>query len=928
MPKQSVCTFPAVSFILLLLAALAACQDPSREPSVALPVDEDLAGWPALESLGSYPRPDLVRQRTTLLTGQWAFAFDPADVGLKQQWFTAPDFPGTIEVPFCVESEASGVGDPDPPAVVWYCRSFTHQSGDAGQTLLIFGAVDYHAMVWLNGTFLGEHFGGYTPFVFEVGSLLKEHNTLVVRVEDRLSDVRPRGKQSWLGRPYQVFYETVTGIWQPVWLEEAGPVYVQRYSAAPDLEAGEVGLRVQLGGALGPVTLKAVALSPDGERTAATASFEKTEAIQTVELRLPFSELRAWSPEQPNLYSLRLVAKTDAGRDVVDTYFGARTIEAAGGDVRLNGEYLYQKLVLNQGYYAGGHYTPVDPADYRRDIELIKAYGFNGLRMHEKIESPRLLFWADVLGALVWEEMPTAWRFSAEQNAALEREWREAIERDRNHPSIITWVPFNEAWGLGIVVVPGIFIPAVLLPDRIEFMKHMVEMTRHLDSTRLVVDNSGWDHTEATDIVDIHHYLPTLEQASDLYREVQNLYGYRWSLGQILMHGYNIFAPGEGYRGQPLLVSEYGGFGWYHWEEPGGVLEAYRRATRLIQAQPHIDGYCYTQFNDTYQEKNGLVDMERTPIVPPDEIRAVNDLRSRGPHYGDYLDLPGAETAADPHVIETGGTWYLYPTRDSVSVECWSSTDLEHWEYRGRVWGPAPAGAWNSSGIWAPDVFEHDGRFYLYYTAAGSMIGVAVADSPVGPFVDVYDHPLIGAGNAGALFSIDPHMFRDVDGRLYLYATAYVPVGALRVFPMADPVTVGGPGRVLFAADPLSWEGLVNEGPWMLVHDGVYYLMYSGGSYDRPTYAVGYATSDNPMGPFTKCECNPVLHTDAANGFYGPGHHSVTVGPDGELWMVYHTKVNAEVSVDRRIRKNRLAFTEDGRLYVEVGLGPPPAAGR
>jgi len=167
-----------------------------------------------------------------------------------------------------------------------------------------------------------------------------------------------------------------------------------------------------------------------------------------------------------------------------------------------------------------------------------------------------------------------------------------------------------------------------------------------------------------------------------------------------------------------------------------------------------------------------------------------------------------------------------------------------------------------------------------------------------------------------------------VDGRLYLYATAYVPVGALRVFPMADPVTVGGPGRVLFAADPLSWEGLVNEGPWMLVHDGVYYLMYSGGSYDRPTYAVGYATSDNPMGPFTKCECNPVLHTDAANGFYGPGHHSVTVGPDGELWMVYHTKVNAEVSGDRRIRKNRLAFTEDGRLYVEVGLGPPPAAGR
>lgn len=928
MPKYAVFTSWPVGLILSLLAALAACRDGAGEPSAATPVDEDLTGWPAIESLGSYPRPDLVRQRVTPLTGRWAFAFDPADVGLKQQWYAQPDFPETIEVPFCVESEASGVGNPDPPAVVWYARSFTHDTGHTGQTLLIFGAVDYHAMVWLNGAFLGEHFGGYTPFFFEVGNHLQAENALVVRVEDRLSDVRPRGKQTWLGKPYQVFYETVTGIWEPVWLEEAGPVYVQRYSAVPDLETGEVGLQVQLGGALGPVTLKAVALSPGGERAVATASFDKTEAVQTVDLTLSFSKLLPWSPGEPNLYALRLVVRADGGRDVVDTYFGARTIEIDGGDVRLNGEYLYQKLVLNQGYYAAGHYTPVDPARYRRDIELIKAFGFNGLRMHEKIESPHLLFWADFIGALVWEEMPTAWRFSAEQNAALEREWREAIERDRNHPSIIAWVPFNEAWGLGIVVVPGIVIPAVLLPERVEFMKHMVEMTRQLDSTRLVVDNSGWDHTEATDIVDIHHYLPTLEWASQLYRELQNLYGYRWSPGRILTYGCNVFAPGEGYRGQPLLVSEYGGFGWYHWEEPGGVLEAYRRATRLIQAQPHIDGYCYTQFNDTYQEKNGLVDMERTPLVPPDEIRAINDLRSGGPQYGGYLDLPGAGWVADPHVIETGGTWYLYPTSDGVSVECWSSTDLEHWEYRGRVWGPVPAGAWNDSGIWAPDVLEHDGHFYLYYTAAGSMIGVAVADNPVGPFVDVYDHPLIGAGNAGAFFAIDPHMFRDVDGRLYLYTTAYVPVGALRVFPMADPVTVGGPGRVLFAADPLSWELVTSEGPWMLVHDGIYYLMYSGNMYDRPAYAIGYATSDNPMGPFTKCECNPILHTDAANGFYGPGHHSVTAGPDGELWIVYHTKVNPEVSGNRRIRKNRLEFTEDGRLYVDLGLGPPPPAGQ
>ncbi|NLH49302.1 MAG: family 43 glycosylhydrolase [Myxococcales bacterium] len=293
------------------------------------------------------------------------------------------------------------------------------------------------------------------------------------------------------------------------------------------------------------------------------------------------------------------------------------------------------------------------------------------------------------------------------------------------------------------------------------------------------------------------------------------------------------------------------------------------------------------------------------------------------PQYGDYIDLPGSGYPADPDVIESGGTWYLYPTNSNTTIECWTSADLETWAYGGVVWGPAEPGAWNDNNIWAPDVWEDDGTFYLYY-AANNKLGVAVADDPLGPFVDVYDHPLIGGGYGGSINNaIDAEMFRDDDGSLYLYSTGYFPFGALRVFPLADPVTVGGPWRFLFMANPLSWEGTVNEGPFMIVHEGVYYLMYSGNGANTPQYGIGYATADNPLGPFAKYECNPILKSDADYDFWGPGHHSLTIGPDGDWRMFYHTKLNSEINWERDIRQNKVAFTDDGQLYVDLGLGEP-----
>jgi beta-xylosidase len=294
------------------------------------------------------------------------------------------------------------------------------------------------------------------------------------------------------------------------------------------------------------------------------------------------------------------------------------------------------------------------------------------------------------------------------------------------------------------------------------------------------------------------------------------------------------------------------------------------------------------------------------------------------PQYGDYIDLPGATFPADPTILRVDDTWYLYPTTTSVTIECWSSTDLDFWNYEGVAWGPAPAGNWNDSGVWAPDVFEQDGTYFLYYTA-DNMIGAAISGSPTGPFVDVYDHPFIGGGWGGVPGNaIDAHMFRDDDGALYLYTTGYAPLTFLRVFPMADPVTFGGDWKLLFLANVLSWERFVVEGPWMTKRNGVYYLQYSGQGANTPWYALGYATSESPMGPFTKYERNPFLRMDWDNGFFGPGHHSLTIGPDGETWIFYHTQLDPEINWERRIRKNKVAFTDDGQLYVDLGIGPPP----
>jgi len=292
---------------------------------------------------------------------------------------------------------------------------------------------------------------------------------------------------------------------------------------------------------------------------------------------------------------------------------------------------------------------------------------------------------------------------------------------------------------------------------------------------------------------------------------------------------------------------------------------------------------------------------------------------AEGPNYGEPIVLPGTETAADPAVIRVDDVYYLYPTSDVTCIECWSSTDLETWAYEGIAWGPGQPGAWNDSYACAPDVLPYEGKFYMYYCAGRVVghVGVAVADEPVGPFVDVYDHPFIGGGYGGTLiYAIDPHVIVDDDGSLYMYCTNLSPFSSVRVALMVDPVTLIPDWTVLLRPGVVNWEWILCEGSWMARHNGLYYLMYSGNGATVPEYAIGYATSDNPLGPFTKHPGNPILDADWDHDFWGPGHNSVVEDDQGTMWMFYHTKFYPEEGWDRFLRKNEIAFTDSGELYV------------
>ncbi|MCC7007388.1 MAG: glycoside hydrolase family 2 [Acidobacteria bacterium] len=560
--------------------------------------------------------------------GVWHFAIDPAgtisDPG-------AVRWAGEIVVPYSPEAPASGIGDTGLYSACWYRRAIEVPSLAEGERLLLhFGAVDYRATVWVNGHLAGEHEGGYTPFTFDITPHVagtRDADIVVWAYDDPQDLAKPRGKQDWLLRAHSIWYPRTTGIWQTVWLERVPATWIGALRWTPNLVRWEIGCAAVLHGApCDGARLHLLLRTDDAVLVDDSYLVVGGEVHRRVALSDPgiddFRNELLWSPESPRLIDAELRLTTADGRllDTVQSYTALRSITVDGDRIILNGRPYGLRLVLDQGYWPETGLTPPGDNALRKDVELAKAMGFNGVRKHQKLEDPGYLYWADRLGLLVWGEMPSAYRFTQDSTQRTTREWMAAIGRDYSHPCIVAWVPFNESWG-----VPNL----PLNEAERHYVRALYHLTRTLDPTRPVVGNDGWESV-ATDIIGIHDYDGDPERLARRYRAdeiLPRLFKRERPGGRLLV------LEGERHADQPIILSEFGGisivdrsdrtWGYSHASSSSALADRYAALLRSVRSLGLFSGFCYTQFADTYQEANGLLFADRTPKFPIEAIAAA-----------------------------------------------------------------------------------------------------------------------------------------------------------------------------------------------------------------------------------------------------------------------------------------------------------------
>ena len=561
-----------------------------------------------------YPRPQFVRDAWENLNGTWDFSFDD------------PVFDREITVPFAFQSNMSGIGINERHDVVWYRRTFMlPEAWNGCRVMLHFGAVDYRCDARVNDEWVGSHTGGNTSFSFDITSALHPgENTLTVRAEDVLTDMTtPRGKQYW-DVPKSIFYTPTTGIWQTVWLEALPEKHICNVDITPDLDRRSVTFDYTLS-AEGPDFEAEVSFAGRPVAKVRTASFRKSGRM-IVDLdkeRLGednFTTVCAWSPRKPRRFDVtfRLID----GENTVDTvksYFGLRKISVENGVILLNNYPYVQKLLLDQGYWPDSLLTAPSDEAFISDIEYCKKMGFNGVRKHQKVEDPRFLYHADRMGLLVWSEMANAFEYSTDYVRRFTEEWMQTIKRDYNHPCIVAWTPLNESWGVENISSD---------PRQAHHSCALVELTKALDSTRLVNSNDGWEHT-IPDIIGIHDYEPKKEVLSKRYASLESTLEHRPA-------GRALFVPGYEYAGQPVMNTECGGiffeagedktgWGYTNAEDKNRFYELYYGVVSSFLESPVLQGFCYTQLTDVMQEQNGLLTYDHQPKFDCEVIRQINE---------------------------------------------------------------------------------------------------------------------------------------------------------------------------------------------------------------------------------------------------------------------------------------------------------------
>lgn len=584
-----------------------------------------------------YPRPQFVRRRWMNLNGKWRFAYDDKDNGIREKWYQDKTrYNQTIEVPFVYQSALSGIREREFHDIVWYQRDFEVERTESQRVLLHFGAVDYEADIYINAHHVCHHIGGHTSFETDITDYLLPggRQTVSVRVWDPARDESiPRGKQFWEEKPRGIWYTGSTGIWQTVWLEVVERQYIKELYLTPLYDEGKIKAEMELSASGGSLSLeyeisfrKEVIAAGKIEALTKKVSFA-ADLFQEHIFRMNYhGESWAWTPETPNLFDLRLTLLGEKGvLDEVSSYFGMRKIETKNGMVYLNNMPYYQKLVLDQGYWQEGLLTAPSDRDYEKDIRLAKEMGFNGCRKHQKTEDPRFLYWADMLGYIVWGECAAPAAFNRDSAERLMIEWKDIIRRDYNHPCIVTWVPVNESWG-----VPNIAFDR----QQQHFSQALYHYLHTLDTTRPVVSNDGWAATE-TDLVGIHNYAHGRKEEKKKQEYFAETLSTRENLIRRHSSPWPVFAEGFFYKREPILLTEFGGIafdvsgehGWGYTsvETEEDFLQEYRRILEAVYDSKALWGYCYTQFTDVEQEINGLLTYDRKPKCDMDKIRAINE---------------------------------------------------------------------------------------------------------------------------------------------------------------------------------------------------------------------------------------------------------------------------------------------------------------
>ena len=584
-----------------------------------------------------YPRPQFVRENWENLNGTWDFGFDDDHVGEKEKWYVNFGGDKKIQVPFTYETKLSGIQDETRHDYIWYRRNIQVDGKrlEKENYVLHFEGCDFITKVWVNGELAGSHRGGYSRFSFDITNLLKDgENELVVKAEDSFDMQQPRGKQRWIDENFGCWYVQTTGIWKTVWSEYVPKVNLASVKMTPVLEQHCLELEYEVNApesCFGENLAVAATIRFDGMLvnkivTTVMAGHVETKADVFVRNDHGFEwGVRTWSPEQPDLYDIEFeLIKDGETVDQAGSYFAMRDIRIDGPNILLNGRPLYQRLILDQGYWKDSHLTPPSEEALIEDIDKIHALGYNGLRKHQKTEDERFLYWCDVKGMLVWSEVASAYQYTDYAVAEFTREWMEIVKQNYNHPCIITWTPFNESWGISAVETRR---------DQQHFTEALYHLTKSVDPYRPVIVNDGWEHT-VSDIITLHDY----EEVGEVLRKRYIEYKDQIMTTEVYHSNHkSAMANGFEYKGQPVIISEFGGIAFNNDDSGWGYgnkvdtkedfIQRFDEITTAVKELPYVSGFCYTQVSDVQQEINGLMDIDRNFKVEPEVIKEINERK-------------------------------------------------------------------------------------------------------------------------------------------------------------------------------------------------------------------------------------------------------------------------------------------------------------